>query len=127
MCIRDRVYVNTTSTDEIYDLFLARKNEFNIAEAEKLIDQMLTDVQKGEKNALIVAGGMKEAAAARKNCLMKKVYVHESKKLFVKNVKEDNEVEMVVILGSIEETRFGDFGGVVFEMFYRANLEDFMF
>lgn len=121
------VYVNTTSTDEIYDLFLQRKNEYNISEAEKLIDQMLTDVQKGEKNALIVAGGMKEAGAARKNCLMKKVYVHESKKLFVKNVREDNEVDMVVVLGNIEGTRFGDYGGVVFEMFYRANLEDFMF
>lgn len=139
-------YLNTTSTDEIYDCFLSRRNDHHVslfvlvadsnqadvavvqvAEAEKLIDQMLVDVNKGEALPLIVCASMKHAAAARKNSMMKKVFVSEKKKQFVENVKADGEVDMVVIQGDCEGTRFMDFGGIVFELFYRVNLEDFMY
>eukprot|EP00658_Telonema_sp_P-2_P042873 TRINITY_DN30840_c0_g1_i1.p1 TRINITY_DN30840_c0_g1~~TRINITY_DN30840_c0_g1_i1.p1 ORF type:complete len:298 (+),score=92.61 TRINITY_DN30840_c0_g1_i1:124-1017(+) len=121
-------YVNTTSTDEIYDFFLDRRNGYNMLQADIMIDQMLTDVQKGEKTALVVAGGMKEAGVARKNCLMKKVFIHESKSNFIQNARADGgDLEMVVIRGDVAGTKFGDYGGVVFEMFYRANLDDFMY
>jgi len=121
------IHANTTSVDEIYDLFLLRRNTFLIGQAEMLIDQMLTDVAKKVPLPIVVAGGMKDAAAARKSSLMKKVYVHEGKKQFVKIVREEGDVEMVVIEGDISGTKFADYGGIVFEMFYRANLEDFMY
>jgi len=121
-------FINTTSVDEIYNLFLLRRNEHLMSQADFLIDQMLTDAAK-EKEAFprIVAGAMKEAAAARKSSLIKKVFVHESKKQFVKGVREEGDVDMVLIEGDISGTKFGDYGGIVFEMHYRANLADYMY
>jgi len=119
-------YTEATSPMDIYGVFLQRRNAFLISQADRMIEQMLVDVQKGEK-ALIVSGGMKEAAAARENSLMKKVFVHASKGKFVQKMNEEGgDVEMIVIKGDIEGTLFGDHGGIVFEMFYRADLDMFL-
>jgi len=57
---------------------------------------------------------------------MKKCYVHESKKAFIDRIREDGDaVEMHVISGDIEDSEFGKFGGIVFELFYRADLSVF--
>ena len=40
--------------------------------------------------------------------------------------EEGGDVEMIVIKGDIEGTLFGDHGGIVFEMFYRADLDMFL-
>jgi hypothetical protein len=37
-----------------------------------------------------------------------------------------SEVELFVVSGDIEGTRFAEFGGIVFELFYRADLSTFM-
>ena len=115
--------VNTTSCVEIYDYFLERKQANNLAEANKLIQQMLADVAKG-LTPLICAASTKEAAVAYKSALMKKVYVHESMGKFINKCKEDGAVECVVIRGD-DETKMGAFaqyGKIVFEMFYRVDL-----
>ena len=77
---------------------------------------------KGTQLPLVVAT-IKEASCARKNCLLKKAYVHVSKKKFVDAVKaDDGDVELFVISGDCKDTKFMQFGGVVCEMFYRADL-----
>uniref|UniRef100_A0A6S8EEA5 Uncharacterized protein n=3 Tax=Aplanochytrium stocchinoi TaxID=215587 RepID=A0A6S8EEA5_9STRA len=110
----------------VYAMFLERRSKFFIREAERLIDLMLTDVNKGESKPLVSASSMKEAGIARKNSLMKKVFVHESKKVFIDNQKKDGgDVELYVITGNISGTRFHEYGGIVFEMFYRVDLSLF--
>ncbi|GMI45256.1 hypothetical protein TrCOL_g2378 [Triparma columacea] len=113
--------VNSTSTDAIYDYFLTCKGHFLIGEAEKLISQMLTDVEKG-LTPCIYAASMKEAGVARRNALMKKVYVHSSKTKFIQGAREDGGIEVNVIEGDIGGTKFNDYGGIVFEIHYRTEL-----
>lgn len=120
-------YVENLSPNDIYRCFRQRRNQHLVGEAEKLIDRMLADVQKGETKPLIEASSMKHAAAARENSLMKVVYVHESKGRFVDKIRHDgSEVEMHVIEGDIQGTKFGEYGGIVFELFYRTDLGMFM-
>mmetsp|Transcript_28611 Transcript_28611/g.85483 ORF Transcript_28611/g.85483 Transcript_28611/m.85483 type:complete len:341 (+) Transcript_28611:134-1156(+) len=107
---------------EVYDAFLARRSGYYVAEAEKLLDAMEADMGKGGKLPLVVAT-IKEASCARKNCLLKRAYVHESKSKFIDAVRADGgDVELFVVSGDIKDTRFQKFGGVVAEMFYRADL-----
>lgn len=74
----------------------------------------------------IVSTGKKEAQAAFKNSLMKKVFVHESMDKFIHHAREAGGVEVVVITGKLEELGdFGKYGGLVFELFYRADLSTF--
>ena len=80
--------VATTSADEIYAYFLQRRNLHLLAEAGKLLSQMLADAGK-KLTPLVCAGSTKEAACAYKNALMKKVFVHESMGKFIKKVRED--------------------------------------
>jgi len=114
-------YVNATSTSEIYDYFLQRRNAHLIAEAGKLIGQMLADVGKGLV-PIISASSTKEAAIAYKNALMRRVYVHESFGKFVDRVRKDGSVELWVITGDVDDTEFGRYGKIVFELFYRMDL-----
>ena len=109
------------SASDIYDYFLRRRNLTFIFEAEKLIKQMLTDVAKGEKLVLISASSKKEASVAYKNSLMKRVFLHESNKKFIDIVRRDGLVELVVIKGSVDNTDFGRYGGIVCELFYRVD------
>ena len=44
--------VPSASTDEIYACFEGQRNAFLLGEADKLIAQMLTDVNKGEANPI---------------------------------------------------------------------------
>ena len=39
---------------------------------------------------------------------------------------EGSDVEMYVVTGDIKDTRFQNFGGIVTELFYRADLSIFM-
>jgi len=120
-------YSESASPDDVYALFLQRQNNHLLQLAERMIDQHVTDVNKGEAVSIIYTASMKHAAAARTNSLMKSVFVHESKKKFVKGVREDGDVEMSVIKGDIAGTKFGDFGGIVFELFYRADLDMYVY
>ena len=51
--------------------------------------------------------------------------MHEGKGNFVTNIQQDGEVEMFVILGELTG-KLKDYGGIVFEMFYRADLDMYM-
>jgi len=116
-------HVNTTSCTEIYQYFLDRKNGHLIAEANKLIAQMLADVGKG-LTPLVCASSTKEAAVAYKSALMKRVFVHESMGKFISKAAEDGQVELCVIKGddATKMGAFAEYGKIVFEMFYRVDL-----
>ena len=74
----------------------------------------------------VYAGSMKHAATARRCSLMKKAFVHESKQKFISGLRADgSDVELFVIKGDIKGSDFGDFGGIVFELFYRVDLDTF--
>jgi len=117
-------HVDPKSGSDIYDYYTRRHSQFLLSEAGKLIAQMLIDVQKS-LTPLIHASSMKDAGTARKNSLMKKVYVHSSKKAFIDKCREEGGVEMFVIDGNIDESEFGRYGGIVFELFYRTELSVF--
>mmetsp|Transcript_16649 Transcript_16649/g.51448 ORF Transcript_16649/g.51448 Transcript_16649/m.51448 type:complete len:341 (-) Transcript_16649:24-1046(-) len=107
---------------DVYDAFLARRSAHFVAEAERLLDGMEADMGRGTQLPLVVAT-IKEGSCARKNCLLKKAYVHVSKKKFIDAVKaDDGDVELFVVSGDCKDTRFMQFGGIVCEMFYRADL-----
>ena len=117
-----------TSPGDIYDCFALRRSAHLLSEAEKLIAQMLVDVQR-DLVPLVVAGSMKDAAAARKNALIKPVFVHESKRKFIEQARAAGDVDMAVISGpvdALEESEFWKYGGIVFEMFYRVDLTNFV-
>jgi hypothetical protein len=117
-------HVASTSTEEIYDYFLQRKSAHIVGEADKLIAQMLADIAKGQ--TAIISTGKKEAGIAFKNSLMKKVYVHDSMKKFIDTVSAAGGIEVVVVPGCLEQLGdFGRYGGLVFELFYRADLSTF--
>ena len=61
-------------------------------EAERLLDTMCADVGRGETKPLVYAASMKEAAVARRMSLMRRVYVHESRRAFIANARSDGEV-----------------------------------
>lgn len=118
-------HIRTSSTDDIYDLFKQKRNEYLITEAEKLIAQMQTDIAKGEANP-ICNTSVKLAGIARQNGLLKKVFVDATKKKFIDAVKADGGgVEMYVIENAPAVSAFMTFGGVVFELHYRADLDMF--
>jgi len=119
-------HINTTSIDEIYTFFEAKRNVFLISEAEKLIASHLTDVGKGLANPLCNLG-LKNAAIARRNALMKKCYICSSKKKFIDSVlgDDDNNIELIVINNASEASDFVKYGAVVFELHYRADLTVF--
>ena len=58
---------------------------------------------------------------------MKKVYVHQSKTKFIEGVKADGDgIELNIITGDINESLpFFQYGGIVFELFYRTDLSIF--
>lgn len=114
-------HVQTTSADEIYDYFLARRNGNLIAEAGRLIAQMLADTNKG-LTPIICCASQKECVVAYKNGLMKRVFVHESQRKFIDRVRKDGQVELNVIEGKTEDSDFGKYGNLVFELFYRIDL-----
>ena len=115
-------HVNTTSSTEIYDYFLQRRNCALVADAGKLIAQMLADVGKGLV-AQVYASSQKDCVVAYKNALMKRVYAHESMKKFIDRARKDGSVELHVIRGDVSDTEFGRYGNLVFELFYRLDLE----
>ena len=117
-------HVSSSSTPDIYDYFQQRRSAHNVAEAEKLLSQMLVDVSKGE--TALIATGKKEAQIAFQNSLMKRVFVHESLRKFIDAVRKEGSIEVTVIGGVLEELgEFGKYGGLVFELFYRADLSAF--
>lgn len=113
--------VATASADEAYAYFLQRRNAHLVAEAGKLLAQMLADAGKG-LTPLICAGSQKECIVAYKNALMKRVYAHESMGKFISRVRQDGQVELHVIRGDVSDTEFGRYGSLVFELFYRLDL-----
>jgi hypothetical protein len=119
---------NGGSPGEVYDYFLQRHSTHLLTEAGKMLAQMNTDMAKG-LTPIIIASSMKDAATARKNALMKRVFVHESKTAFINKCREDGDsVELNVIKGDMTDGsmgKFADFGGIVFELFYRADLSVF--
>ena len=90
----------------------------------KLLAQMTADAGKGLQP--IVGYGQKHCVVAYKNALMRKVYVHESMGKFIERAKADGSVELHVIRGAVDEkSQFAGFGRLVFELFYRCDLDTF--
>jgi hypothetical protein len=119
-------YTNTTSMHEIYDLFEHQRNDQYIHEAELLIVKMLTEIAKNHSDTAssVYTGSMKDLACAKRNALLKKVYISSEKKKFIINAMADDGFETVVIQpreGS-DTGKFEDYGGVVFETFYKLDL-----
>lgn len=117
-------HIDAKSGTDIYAYFVKRHSQHLLGEASKMIAQMLVDVQKN-LTPLIHASSMKDAGIARKNSLMKKVYVHASKKAFIDKCREEGGVEMYVIEGNIDDSDLHKFGDIVFELFYRTELTVF--
>ena len=116
--------VGSTSHDEAYDCFLHRRNAHMVGEADKLVAAMLADVGKGMQP--LVGTGQKACVVAYKNALMRRVYVHESMRKFIQRAAADGSVELHVIRGDVEPTsEFAKYGMLVFELFYRCDLEAF--
>ncbi|OEU14219.1 hypothetical protein FRACYDRAFT_269549 [Fragilariopsis cylindrus CCMP1102] len=114
--------------DEIYELFEKRRNTQLISDAEILIDKMLTEQNKGAKSdmtASIFIGSMKDLSTARRNALLKKVYISSTKEKFIDNVRADgDDLDMVVVneRNDNDTGKFEAYGGVVFETFYKLDL-----
>jgi hypothetical protein len=120
-------HVASASTNEIYACFEAQRNMHFLSEAERLIAMMLTDIAKGEANPICNVT-VKLAGIARKNGLLKTLYVDSSKQKLINAVKEDaSGVEMYVIQGAESSHPFMEYGGAVFELHYRADLSIFDF
>lgn len=112
---------SSASPTDVYAFFLERRNGHLVAEAGKLIARMKTDVDKSLV-PLICAASTREAAVAYKMALMKTVYVHESMGKFIDRCRADGTVELHVVRGDVEDSEFGRFGKIVFEMYYRCDL-----
>ena len=80
-------HVASHSSGDIYDAFLARRSKHFVSEAERLLDSMEADL--GKKQLPCVVATIKEATCCRKNCLLKKAYVHASKKKFIDAIRAD--------------------------------------
>jgi hypothetical protein len=117
-------HVPSASPQDVYAAFVERRNGHELLCASRLIGAMLAD--QGKKlGVLVSAGNQQEAAIAYKNGLMKKVYVHERFTKFVDRLAADGQVELHVIRGDVEKTEFGQYGGLVFELYYRDALAPF--
>ena len=114
----------SSSNDEIYDEFLKRKNLSLIADAESLIDKMLTDVGKGAAGAQYFVASMKDLATARKSAVLKRVYVGSDKKKFIDSARAEGDVEELFVIEPREGGggKWEEYGCVVFETFYRLDL-----
>lgn len=74
----------------------------------------------------IVGYGQKHCVLAYKNALMRRVYVHESMRKFIDRARADGSVELHVVHGAVDEkSQFHGFGRLVFELFYRCDLDTF--
>ena len=56
---------------------------------------------------------------------MKRAFAHASKAKFIEGCLADGEVEPFVVAGDVDQTDFGKYGGIVFELFYRTDLSAF--
>ncbi|KOO31795.1 hypothetical protein Ctob_015586 [Chrysochromulina tobinii] len=114
--------IASTSNDDVYDAFLARKNGYLVREADKLLNQMVADVGKGLQP--IISTGQKHCVIAYKNALMRRVFVHESMGKFIAKARADGSVELHVVRGEVDPaSEFAKMGKLVFELFYRADLD----
>ena len=137
------MHTNTTSMHEIYDAFEKRRNTYHITQAEALITKMLTEIAKGHtargggdddghnnnnnNGSTVHSGSMKDLATARRNALLKRVYIDSSKHKFIQSALEEGKnapYEMIVVHCRPPETagKFEAYGGVVFETFYKLDL-----
>lgn len=119
--------VDTISIHDIYAGFEKVRNRYLLNEAGKLLATMHIDIAKGITPPLIITSSMKDAATARKNSLMKRVFVHESKTKFIEGCKADvaegGGLELNIISGPADESlEFFQYGGIVFELFFRMDL-----
>lgn len=115
-------HVASTSSHEIYDYFLSRRNAHLLSEADKLIGAMLADAGKG-LTAQVYAGSQKDCVVAYKNALMKRIFIHESSKKFIERCQKDGGVELHVISGDVDKSEFAKYGKMVFELYYRVDLD----
>jgi hypothetical protein len=120
-------YTNTTSMHEVYDLFEQRRNAQYIEEAELLIVKMLTEIAKSDgtdHTSSVHTGSMKDLACAKRNALLKKVYISNEKQKFIQNAKADDEGFDVIVIQPRKSGvgKFEEYGGVVFETFYKLDL-----
>ena len=122
-------HTNTTSMTELYDLFEQRRNTHYIEQAEVLIAKMLVEIHKqpnadNASTSSVHTGSMKDLACAKRNALLKKVYIDKSKTKFIQNAKEEGGLDVVVVTpreGS-EAGKFEEYGSMVFETFYKLDL-----
>lgn len=118
-------HTNTTSITELYDLFEQRRNTHYIEEAEVLIAKMLVEIHRNADGAASVhTGSMKDLACAKRNALLKKVYIDKSKTKFIQNAKAEGGLDVVVVSpreGS-DAGKFEEYGSMVFETFYKLDL-----
>lgn len=119
-------YTNTTSMHEIYDLFESRRNTHYIEEAELLIARMMVEIHKNtaDNASSVHTGSMKDLACAKRNALLKKVYIDASKKKFIENARAEGGFEVVVVHSREGQDvgKFEEYGGIVFETFYKLDL-----
>ena len=119
-------HTNTTSMNEIYNLFDTRRNNHYISEAELLIDKMITEngKNKGSDSSASVFIGMKDLASARRNALLKKAYICSTKKKFIQLARSEGGFELVVVNSreGDQAGKFEEWGSVVFETFYKLDL-----
>ena len=90
-----------------------------------MVAKHLIDVNKG--GTPLFETSVRLAGIARKNCLLKKVFICSSKRKFIDMVTKDTDsnVEMIVIEGAKKDSDFMQHGGCVFELHYRADLAMF--
>lgn len=116
----------STSVHELYEIFEKRRNTFYIDQAEALIQKMLTEIAKNnaENSSSVHTGSMKDLACAKRNALLKKVYIDASKTKFILNAKAEGGFECIVVHCRQGEDvgLFEEYGGVVFETFYKLDL-----
>ena len=83
---------------------------------------MVADVGKGLTP--IISTGQKHCVVAYKNALMRRAFVHESMKKFIDSARADASIELAVIRGDVDEaSAFAQYGKLVFELFYRCDLD----
>jgi len=119
-------HTNTTSMHELYDLFEKRRNTHYIQEAETLIAKMLVEIHKNnnDTSSSVHTGNMKDLACAKRNALLKKVYIDASKTKFIEHAKAEGGFELIVVHSrpGEEAGTFEKYGGIVFETFYKLDL-----
>ena len=118
---------DTTSNHEIYDLFEQRRNTQYIEEAELLIAKMLTEIHKDSSGntSSVHTGSMKDLACAKRNALLKKVYISGDKTKFIQNAKRDGGGFDLIVVNNRQGSdagQFEEYGSVVFETFYKVDL-----